>query len=91
VENLQEGTTLQDNEATGPLGKARENLEVFADNLILQDSLRGMVEWLLVLKDVLKSDEISDLEREQTLSEIKLLEEAWSNLADSFREKGISA
>ncbi len=91
MENLQEGTTLQDNDATGPLGKARENLEVFADNLILQDSLKGMVEWLLVLRDVLKSDEISDLEREQTLTEIKLLEEAWSNLADAFREKGISA
>lgn len=91
MENLQEGKTLQDIDPTGPLGKARENLEIFADNLIVQDSLRAMVDWLLVLRDVLKSEEISDIERQQTLSEIKLLEEAWSNLADSFRERGISA
>ena len=63
----------------------------FADNLILQDSLRSMVEWLLVLRDVLKTEGISELEKEQTLSEIQILEEAWSNLADSFRERGVSA
>ena len=50
-----------------------------------------MVEWLLVLKDVLKAEDLTDLEKQQTLSEIKLLEESWSSLADSFREKGISA
>ena len=88
---MQEGKALQDNDATGPLGKARENLEIFADNLILQDSLRSMVEWLLVLRDVLKTEGISELEKEQTLSEIQILEEAWSNLADSFRERGVSA
>ncbi len=91
MENLQEGKVLQDGDATGPLGIARENLEIFADNLIIQDSLRSMVEWLLVLKDVLKAEDLTDLEKQQTLSEIKLLEESWSSLADSLREKGISA
>ena len=91
MENLQEGSILQDGDTTGPLGIARENLEIFADNLIIQDSLREMVDWLLVLRDVLKTGDITDIEKQQTLSEIRLLEEAWSNLADSFRERGISA
>ena len=87
---LLEGNQLNDNETVGPLDTARQNLEIFADNIIIQDSLRKLVDWLLVLKDILKDGEISSLEREQTIAEIKIMEEAWSAMADEFREKGIS-
>ena len=87
-----EGTLLQEEEPVGPLEAARENLEAFADSIILQDSLRKLVDWMLVLKDILKNEEeISDLEREQTIAEIKIMEEAWSSMADEFFSKGISA
>ena len=88
---LEGESTLHDDEPVGPLEIARENLEAFADSLITQDSLKRMVDWLLVLKDVIKDDSISDLERQQTLGEIKLMESAWGALADAFLEKGISA
>jgi hypothetical protein len=88
---LEGRSTLRDDEPVGPLEIARENLEAFADSLITQDSLRRMVDWLLVLKDVIKDDSLNELEHQQTLEEIKLIESAWGVLADAFFEKGISA
>ena len=75
----------------GPLEIARENLEVFADNFITQDSLVRMVEWYRVLVEVLKDNSLSEIEKKQTLEEIEYFEKAWSTLADVFLEKGISA
>ena len=88
---LEGESSLHDDEPVGPLERARENNEAFADSLILQDSLRQMVDWMLVLKDVLKDPDISDLERTQTKEELSLMQQAWSVLADSLYEKGISA
>ena len=86
-----EGILLDDIEPVGPLEAARENLEIFADSLILQDSLRKLVDWMLVLKDILKNEnEISELEREQTIAEIRMMEEAWCSMADDLYNKGIS-
>ena len=84
-------SNLHDDEPVGPLEKARENLEAFADSLIMQDSLKQMVEWMSVLQTVLEDSEISELERTQTIEELMLMEQAWSVLADSLYEKGISA
>lgn len=88
---LEGESTLRDDDPVGPLEIARENLEAFAESLITQDSLKKMIDWLLVLKEVIKDDDISELERQQTLEEIELIESAWGALADAFFEKGISA
>lgn len=82
---------LQDDDPVGPLDTARESIEVFADNLILQQSLREMIDWIRVLEDVLQDPEISELEVTQTKEELKLLQQAWCVLADSLYDKGISA
>ena len=84
-------SNLHDDEPVGPLERARENIEVFADNLIMQDSLRQMIDWMSVLQTVLKDPEVTELEKAQTKEELKLMEQAWSVLADSLYEKGISA
>jgi len=75
----------------GPLEIARENLEIFADSFITQDSLRKMIEWYLVLTDVVKDGEISEIERKQVEEEIEYFSKAWTAMADIFHEKGISA
>ena len=88
---LKGDSSLHDDEPIGPLEKARENLEAFADSFIMQDSLKQMVEWMSVLENILKDSDVSDLEIAQTKEELKLMEQAWCILADSFYEKGISA
>ncbi len=88
---LEGNEILHDDQPIGPLEKARENLECFADNLIIQDSLRKMVDWMLVLKDILDDPDANELEKQQTIQELKMMEEAWSLIADTFLEKGISA
>lgn len=81
----------EDAPPVGPLEIARENLEVFADNFITQDSLVRMIDWYRVLIDVLEDEDLSELEKKQTLEEIDYFEKAWSALADVFYQKGISA
>jgi hypothetical protein len=82
---------LQDDDPVGPLDTVRENIEIFADNLILQQSLREMIDWIRVLEDVLQDPDISELEVAQTKEELNMLQQAWCVLADSLYEKGISA
>lgn len=86
----QKDFSLDIEDPVGPLEVARENLEAFADSLIVQDSLRKMVEWMLVLRDILKDPDVSEEERIQTEEELKLLDIAWSAIADSWYEMGIS-
>lgn len=86
----QKGFSLDIEDPVGPLEVARENLEAFADSLIVQDSLQKMVEWMLVLRDILKDPDVSKEERIQTEEELKLLDIAWSAIADSWHEAGIS-
>ena len=89
-----EGITLEDDydiQPVGPLEIARENLEIFADSLITQDSLRKMIDWYLVLEAVMEEPELSDLEKKQTEEEIEYFKQAWSSIADLFYSKGISA
>lgn len=88
---LEGDSSLHDDEPVGPLEKARENLEAFADSMIVQDSLRQMIDWMLVLENVLKDPDVSELEISQTKEELKIMEQAWSVLADSFYDRGISA
>ncbi len=90
-ENLEGKDSLQEEQPVGPLDEARESLEKFADSLIIQDSLRKMIDWLLVLEVIVEDPGISELEKQQTIQEIKHIEEAWSLMADSFYENGISA
>tara|TARA_A200000159_G_scaffold163210_1_gene188846 strand:- start:963 stop:1265 length:303 start_codon:yes stop_codon:yes gene_type:complete len=89
--SLEGENKLQDDNPIGPLEVARENLEVFADNLIMQQSLREMIDWTLTLEAVLLDPELSELETTQTKEELEMIKQAWSLLADTFYEKGISA
>ena len=75
----------------GPLEIARENLEKFADSFITQDSLRKMIDWYLVLKDVINDKDINEIEKKQVEEEMEYFSTAWSAMADIFYEKGISA
>ena len=83
--------SLHEEQPVGPLDEARENLEKFADSLIIQDSLKKLIDWLLVLEVIMEDPSVSELEKQQTIQEIKYVEEAWSAMADSFLERGISA
>ena len=94
IDKKTEGTIMDDDydsQPVGPLEIARENLEVFADNLITQDSLRKMIDWYLVLEEVIDDPCLSDLEKKQTEEEIEYFKQAWSSIADLFYAKGISA
>ena len=90
LQKNQKGFILDDDSPVGPLEIARENQEIFADSLIVQDSLRKMVEWMLVLRDILKDPDVSEEELAQTKEELDLLDIAWSAIADSMYEDGIS-
>ena len=88
---LEGNEILYDDQPIGPLEQARENLEYFADSLIVQDSLRRMTDWMLVLRDILVDPDANEFEKQQTILELNMMEEAWSMIADTFLEKGISA
>jgi hypothetical protein len=88
---LEGNEILHDDQPIGPLEQARENLEYFADSLMVQDSLRRMVDWMLVLGDILVDSDVNELEKQQAIQELKMIEEAWCLIADTFFEKGISA
>lgn len=89
--HLEGKESLHEEQPVGPLDEARENLEKFADSLIIQDSLRKLIDWMLVLEIIMEDPDVSELEKQQTIQEIKHVEEAWSAIADSFLEQGISA
>ena len=89
--NSQGGLELEyEDDPIGPLEIARENLEKFADSFIIQDSLRKMVDWMLVLREIVKDSDISDQERRESEEELQMLETAWLAIADSLYEQGIS-
>jgi len=89
--NSQGGLELEyEDDPIGPLEIARENLEKFADSFIIQDSLRKMVDWMLVLREVVKDSDISEQERLEAEEELRMLEAAWVAIADSLYEQGIS-
>tara|TARA_B100001094_G_C18187964_1_gene805153 strand:+ start:2224 stop:2517 length:294 start_codon:yes stop_codon:yes gene_type:complete len=89
--SLEGEANLQDDEPVGPLDAARESIEVFADNLIMQQSLREMIEWMKVLENVLIDPDISEFEVVQAKEELKIMQQAWCVIADSLYDKGISA
>ena len=89
ISNLKEDDFKDD--PIGPLEEARENLELFADSFITQDSLKKMVDWYRVLEGIVKDKDITELEKKQVLEEIDHFTKAWTAIADMFYEIGISA
>ena len=70
--------------STGPMAKARQNLSIFCANMLMQRSLRLIVDEILVLEDVVLDEDISIVEKMSARQTLAILNSTWIALADEF-------
>ena len=69
---------------TGPLSEARKNLNTFCANMLLQQSLRLMVEEITMLEDIIADDSTSIVEKVSAQQTLAILQTTWVSLTDQF-------
>ena len=72
---------------TGPLAEARKNLNTFCANMLLQQSLRLMVEEITMLQDIISDDSVSVVEKVSAQQTLAILQTTWVSLTDQFGVK----
>ena len=75
---------LDNNWSTGPMAEARANLNIFCSNMLMQKSLRLIVEEMLVLEDIIKDDDISIVEKVSAQQTLTILNSTWMTLTDEL-------
>lgn len=70
--------------STGPMAEARRNLNVFCSNMLMQRSLRLIIDEILVLEDVIKDDDVSIVEKVQAQQTLAILNSTWQSLTDEI-------
>ena len=75
---------LDSNWSTGPMAEARRNLNVFCSNMLMQKSLRLIIDEILVLEDVIKDEDVSIVEKVQAQQTLAILNTTWQSLTDEL-------
>ena len=70
--------------STGPMGEARINLNIFCSNMLMQRSLRLIVDEMLVLEDILKDDDVSIVDKVSARQTLTILNSTWMTLTDEL-------
>ncbi len=69
---------------TGPMAEARNNLNILCSNMLMQKSLRLIVDEMLVLEDILKDDDISIVDKVSARQTLTILNSTWMSLTDQL-------
>ena len=75
---------LDSNWSTGPMAKARQNLNIFCSSMLMQKSLKIIVEELLVLEDILKDEDVSIVDKVSAQQSVTILNSTWIALTDEL-------
>ena len=75
---------LDTNWDAGPMGEARRNLNLFCSGLLLQKSLRILVDEILVLEAILEDDSISIVDKVSSRQTLTILNTTWSALTEDL-------
>ena len=69
---------------TGPMAEARSNLNIFCSNMLMQKSLRLIVDEMLVLEDILKDEDVSIVDKVSARQTLTILNSTWMSLTDEL-------
>ena len=69
---------------TGPMAEARSNLNIFCSNMLMQKSLRLIVDEMLVLEDILKDEDVSIVVKVSARQTLTILNSTWMSLTDEL-------
>ena len=69
---------------TGPLSEARKNLNTFCANMLLQKSLKLMVEEIAMLEDLIADEDVSIVDKVSAQQTLAILQTTWVSLTDQF-------
>lgn len=75
---------LDNNWSTGPMAEARSNLNIFCSNMLMQKSLRLIIDEMLVLEDILKDDDVSIVDKVSARQTLTILNSTWMTLTDEL-------
>ena len=75
---------LDNNWSTGPMAEARHNLNIFCSNMLMQKSLRLIVDEMLVLDDIIKDEDVSIVEKVTAQQTLTILNSTWVTLTDEL-------
>ena len=75
---------LDSNWSTGPMAEARENLNIFCSNMLMQKSLRLIIDEIRVLEHILEDEDVSIVEKVQARQTLTLLNTTWTSLTDQM-------
>jgi len=70
--------------STGPMAEARQNLSIFCSNMLMQRSLRLIIDEMLVLEDVVTDVDVSIVEKVSARQTLAILNTTWMALTDEF-------
>ena len=68
---------LDSNWSIGPMAKARQNLNIFCSSMLMQKSLKIIVDELCVLEDILKDDSVSIVDKVSAQQSLTILNSTW--------------
>ena len=71
----------------GPLAQARQNLNIFCSGILMQRSLRLIVEEAQMLEDIINDSNISIVDKVSAQQTLALLTQTWVNLVDHLGYK----
>lgn len=70
--------------STGPMAEARNNLNIFCSNMLMQKSLRLIVDEMMVLEDILKDEDVSIVDKVSARQTLTILNTTWMSLTDQL-------
>ena len=68
----------------GPLAQARQNLNIFCSGMLMQKSLRMIVDETQMLEDLIKDEDLSIVDKVSAQQTLTILTQTWSALADEL-------
>ncbi len=71
----------------GPLAQARQNLNIFCSGILMQRSLRMIVEETQMLEDIVNDSNISIVDKVSAQQTLALLTQTWVGLVDQLGYK----
>ena len=75
---------LDSNWSIGPMAEARQNLNIFCSNMLMQKSLKIIVDELRVLEDILQDDDVSIVDKVSAQQSLTILNSTWIALTDEL-------
>ena len=75
---------LDSNWSIGPMAEARQNLNIFCSSMLMQKSLKIIVDELLVLEDILRDDDVSIVDKVSAQQSLTILNSTWIALTDEL-------